>query len=387
MNTILCPHCGKEVEISSALSHQMEQEILAREKTKHLKELEDVKQKALDESKKKIEEQFALQLKQQKEDNEAKDLRNKELIEQITEMTKDLREMRREKDEVKLQMEKQLAVEEEKIRLDAQKKAEEEQHSKITQKDKQLSDALKELEDMRRKLQQGSQQTQGEAFELEFEALLKSHYPNDKITPVEKGVKGADLIQEVWDRNGVYAGKILWELKNTKTWSEPWIAKLKDDKRSINAEEAIIITQTMPSNMQYAGFRNGIWVTERRYILPLADSLRVKLIELIIIKNSLKGKDIKMESLYNYLTGTEFKNRLEAIVEAFGNMQQEIEKEKRYFANKWARDEKNIRQVIDSTYGMHGDFKGILSSAVPQIAGIDGALELDTTDSQQKLLE
>jgi len=387
MNVVNCPHCGKEVEISSALSHQLEQEILAKEKSKHLKEIEDVRQKTIDESKKKIEEQFSHQLKQQKEEAEAKDLRNKELIEQITEMTKEMREMRREKDEVKLQMQKQLAIEEDKIRLDAQKKAEEEQHNKITQKDKQLTDALKELEDMRRKLQQGSQQTQGEAFEQEFEEFLKSHYPNDNIIPVEKGIRGADVIQEVWDRNGVYAGKILWELKNTKTWSEPWVAKLKDDKRSINAEEAIIITQTMPGNMSYAGFRNGVWVTEREYILPLADSLRVKLIELGIIKNSLKGKDLKMEALYTYLTGTEFKNRLEAIVEAFGNMQNEIEKEKRYFANKWARDEKNIRQVIDSTYGMHGDFKGILSSAVPQIAGIDGTLELDNITEQRKLLE
>ncbi len=146
---------------------------------------------------------------------------------------------------------------------------------------------------------------------------------------------------------------------------------MKGDKRSINADEAVIISEAMPGNIKVAGFRNGVWVTQRNFVLPLTDSLRVKLIQLVMVKSSLKGKDVKMEALYNYLTGTEFKNRIEAIVEAFTNMQQEVEKEKRYFANKWARDEKNIRQVIDSTYGMHGDLKGILAAAVPQIQGLD----------------
>lgn len=387
MNTFLCPHCGKTIEISEALSAQMEQDIVKREKERFQKELDEVKKEVLAESSQKAQERFELQVKRLTEDAQAKDKRNIELLSELTKLTDQLRLSKKEKDEAELSMRKKLAEEEGKIREDASKKAEEEQHSKIAQKEKQLQDTLKELDDVKRKLTQGSQQSQGEVFELEFEDFLSHQYPNDKILPVEKGIKGADVVQEVWDRNGVYAGKILWELKNTKTWSEPWIAKLKDDKRTINADEAIIITEVMPENMSFAGFRNGVWVTKRSYVVPLTDSLRVKLIELMRMKSSLKGKDMKMEALYAYLTGTEFKNRLEAIVEAFGNMQIEIEKEKRYFANKWARDEKNIRQVIDSTYGMHGDFKGILSAAVPQIVGLDGALELQSGDNQTTLLD
>lgn len=303
--------------------------------------------------------------------NEDAGERNKRLSEQIEELLKENRAAKREKDELRIEMQKKLAEEEDKIRIDAAKKAEEEQHLKILEKDKQLESALKELEDMKRKLQQGSQQMQGEAFELEFEEMLQRQYPNDKVNPVGKGVKGGDLIQEVWDRNGNYCGKILWELKNTKTWTEGWIDKLKGDQRSSNAEEAVLISVVLPNNIKNAGFRNGVWVTQQDFFIPLADTLRAKLIQLYYVKQSVKSKDEKAELLYSYLSGTEFRHRVEAIVEAFSNMQSEIEKEKRYFSTKWARDEKNIRQVIDNTYGMHGDLKGIIGQTLPQIKGLD----------------
>lgn len=384
MNTIICPHCGQEVEISQALTKQLEQEITSREKDKHRKELDEARKSATEESNKKVAEQFELQLKLLKEDKESANTRNKELLAEMGKTRDELRLARKEQDEAMLQMQKKLVEEERKIRDEEAKKAEENQHSKLAEKDKQLQDAIRANEDLRRKLTQGSQQLQGEAFEVEFEEMLQRQYPNDKIEPVSKGVKGGDIIQEVWDRNGTYAGKIVWELKNTKIWSEPWVDKLKGDKRAANADEAVIISETIPATVKVAGFHNGVWVTQRAFVLPLADSLRVKLIQLCTVKNSLKGKDVKMEALYGYLTGTEFKNRIEAIIEAFTSMQTEIEKEKRYFANKWARDEKNIRQVIDGTYGMHGDLKGIMASSIPQINGLE---VFDGEDSQLQLID
>src|SRR5581483_5255511 len=244
------------------------------------------------------------------------------------------------------------------------------QHTKVAEKDKQLQDALKANEDMRRKLQQGSQQSQGEVFELEFEETLKQTFTNDKVQPVGKGIKGGDVIQEVWDSKGNYNGKILWELKNTKTWSEPWIDKLKTDKRTINAEEAVIISEMLPVGIKMAGYRNGVWVTTREFAITLNSTLQAKLIEVYYAKQAVQAKDGKMELMFTYLSGVEFKHRVEAIVEAFTNMQQEIEKEKRYFNNKWSRDEKNIRMVIDNTYGMHGDLKAIIGKMLPQIKGI-----------------
>lgn len=371
MNTVVCPHCKKSVEISEALRHEFNEQELAKIKEAHAKELEEAKKTSIEVSSKKIKEQFELQLKQTKEEAEEKDKRIKDLIEQITELTKELRQSKKEREEAAMQMEKKLAEEEGKIRADASKKAEEEQHLKMMAKDKQLQDMLKELEDAKRKLQQGSQQTQGEVFELEFEDLLQKEFPHDKISPVGKGVKGADIIQEVWDARGNYNGKILWELKNTKTWTEGWIDKLKTDKRTINAEEAVLITEILPTSIKTAGFREGVWVTQRTFVIGLASALRASLIQLYYAKTANKGKDEKVEAIYTYVSGVEFKHRIEAIIDAFSSMQADIEKEKRYFSSKWARDEKNIRQVIDNTFGMHGDFKGLMGNNLQSIKGLE----------------
>lgn len=376
MEPITCPHCGKKLELSKALTLQIEKEIVAREKAKFKEELEEAWQKATDASLKKAEKQFELELKQAAEEALAKESQNKKLIDQLTQLTEQLRTIKNEKEEVKLEMQKKLLAEEGKIREDAQKKAQEELHLKMAEKEKQLQDAIKTNEEMRRKLQQGSQQTQGEAFELEFEKLLKQEFPNDLVSEVAKGTKGGDLIQEVLDRNGNNCGKILWELKNTKTWSELWVDKLKADQRSAVADYAVIISEALPKEIESARFYKNIWITKRNFVMGLASALRLNLIQIAMAKRALDGKKGKSELLFSYLSGTEFRLRVEAIIDAFTNMQGEIEKEKRYFSNKWARDEKNIRQVIDNTYGMHGDLKGIVGNSLPQIKGLEDQLNL-----------
>lgn len=365
----MCPNCGKE--ISEAFKLQVEKDIVLREQEKHKKELEAVELRTEELSLKKIKKQFELQLKQASEDSLAKDANNKKLLEQLTNLTIQLRESKKAKEEAKLDMQKKLLEEEEKIRIDAQKKAEEDLRFKMLEKDKKLADALKANEEMSRKLQQGSQQTQGESFELEFEKIFKQEFPNDQISEVAKGVKGADIIQEIIDRNGNNCGKILWELKNTKSWSELWVDKLKADQRAAVADYAVLISEAVPEVIDSARFYKNIWVTKRSFVIGLACALRLNLIQISMAKRALDGKKGKSDLLFSYLSGTEFRLRVEAIIDAFTNMQAETEKEKRYFSNKWARDEKNIRQVIDNTYGMHGDLKGIVGNALPQIKGLD----------------
>ena len=370
MQAIICPHCKKTFEISEALDTEYKEKLVADLEKKHQEELEKERKTLEEKTAERIRKELDIKLKEKDIEKEQAEKQSKDLQEQLLMYIKTNNELK-EKDKVReLELQKKLDEEKEKIQVKAVEEAEKESRLKMLEKDKQLQDTLKELEDAKRKLTQGSQQAQGEVFELEFESLLGHQYPNDKISPVGKGVKGGDIIQEVWDRNGNYSGKILWELKNTKTWSEPWVDKLKGDKRAINADEAILISEVMPVDLKKAGYRNGIWVTERQFVVPIADMMRAKLIQLAGAKRAAQGKDTKMEILYNYLSGTEFKNRVEAIIEAFSSMQTEIEKEKRYFSNKWARDEKNIRQVIDSTYGMHGDLKGIIGSVLPQIQGL-----------------
>lgn len=369
MNAIVCPNCGKE--ISEAFKLQLEKEIVEKEQEKHKLELENVKKNTLEKAASKIKAQFELQLKQAAEEFTAKEDQNKKLLEQLSTLMTQLRESKKERDEAKLEMQKKLIEEENKIKLDERKKAEEEQRSKISELQKQLLDVSKANDELRRKINQGSQQTQGEAFELEFEKTLKQEFPNDEISEVAKGTKGGDIVQTVCDRNGNNCGKILWEMKNTKTWSELWIDKLKSDQRAAVADYAVLVSETTPEEIDSARFYKNIWVTKRNFVIGLACALRLNLIQIAMAKRASEGKNGKSELLFSYLSGTEFRLRIEAIIDAFTNMQMEIEKEKRYFFNKWARDEKNIRQVIDNTYGMHGELKGIVGNSLPQIKGLD----------------
>jgi len=368
MSTIVCPNCGKE--ISEAFRQQIEKEVTKESQQKRKAEIENAKKESFEIASKQAEKKFQLDLKQLSEDVSAKDEQNKKLIGQMSELMTQMREIKKEKDEAKLEMQKKLIEEEEKIRNDVRKKAEDEHRLKLLEKEKQLTDALKANEEMSRKLRQGSQQTQGEAFELDFEKILKKEFPNDLISEVAKGTKGGDVTQEVIDRNGNACGKILWEMKNTKAWSETWINKLKSDQRSALADYAVIISEALPQEIESAKFYKNIWVAKRYFAIGLACALRLNLIQITMAKRALEGKKDKKDILYNYMSGTEFRLKLEAIVDSFTNMQLEIEKEKRYFSNKWARDEKNIRQVIDTTYGMHGDLKAIVGNSLPQIKGL-----------------
>lgn len=365
MNTIVCPNCGKE--ISEAFKLQIEKE----SEEKHRLDLENARKEAIEKAAKKIKVQFELQLKQASEDSLAKEEQNKKLLEQLTQLTVQLRESRKEKNEAKLEMQKKLMEEEEKIKLEERKRTEEENRSKVLELQKQLLDVSKANDDLRRKINQGSQQTQGETFELEFEKTLRQEFPNDQVSGVAKGTKGGDIMQGVTDRNGNACGKILWEMKNTKTWSELWIDKLKGDQRIAVADYAVLISESVPQKIDSARFYKNIWITKRNFAIGLACALRLNLIQISMAKRAMEGKKDKKDILYNYMSGTEFRLRVEAIIDAFTNMQVEIEKEKRYFSNKWARDEKSIRQVIDNTYGMHGDLKGIVGNSLPQIKGLD----------------
>ncbi len=369
MNTIVCPNCGKE--ISEAFKLQIEKEVIEKEQGRHKLELDAARKETLEKAANKVKKEFEIQLKQAAEDSLAKEQQNKKLIEQLTQLTIQLRESKKEKDEAKLEMQKKLLAEEEKIKLDERKKAEEENRSKVMELQKQLLDVSKANDDLRRKINQGSQQTQGEAFELEFEKIIKREFPNDQVSEVAKGTKGGDIVQAVKDRNGNNCGKILWEMKNTKTWSELWVDKLKGDQRMAVADYAVLISEAVPDNVESARFYKNIWITKRSFVIGLACALRLNLIQISMAKRALDGKNGKSDLLFSYLSGTEFRLRVEAIIDAFTNMQIEIEKEKRYFSNKWARDEKNIRQVIDNTYGMHGDLKGIVGNTLPQIRGLD----------------
>lgn len=396
---ILCPHCKKEIPLNEALSHQLEEKIrseLQHDFNKKREEERDEDRKkareyinkkvaeekvlaekeALAKAEKSVRDRFELEMKDRA--NEASDLkkRNDDLQNQLLELTKVMRQLKLDNENKDLEMQKKLMEDEGKIREDARKKAEEENYLKNLEKDKKLADAIKMNEELQRKLQQGSQQTQGEVLELAIEENLRSVFPLDEIKPVAKGVRGADITQIVHDRPGRSCGTILWESKQTKNWVEGWIIKLKEDMRNSKANIGVLVSEVLPEDIKDLGFHEGIWVVKRSLIIGLAHALRINLIDLFRSRSSAEGKNEKMEILFNYINSLEFSQRIEALVDSFKSLQDDLEREKRWFTAKWAKQEKNLRTVIDQTYGIGGDLQGIIGSSLPSLKNLELEAEI-----------
>lgn len=398
---IQCPNCGESISIDDVLTRQIEGKIKKdfekMQKTKEqefIAKSEELKKQASEiaEERKNINaaiaDKVASQLnserlkifKEAKSEAEKEQsvftalleeqLKNKdEKLLKATENEVALRKekMKLEEDKRAFELEKMRQLEEEKSSIieEAGKKAAEEQQYVIAQLKKQLTDAIKSKDDLARKLEQGSQKTQGEVLELELEELLKSEFPDDEITPVPTGVTGADIIQKIISRSGRSCGQIIWETKKTKSWNNQWIQKLKDDQRAIKADVAVIVSVVLPEEVKGFTFSEGVWICDPKLTTALATALRMNLEAIAREKSMSVGKNEKMEVLYSYLTGVEFKQRVEAIIEAFTSMDTGLKKERLAYEKIWAERDKQIKKVITNTVGMYGDLSGLV--ALPQI--------------------
>ena len=237
--------------------------------------------------------------------------------------------------------------------------------------EKKLSDARRQAMDLKRKLDQSSQQTQGEVSEIALEKALKKAFPEDKIISVEKGKKGGDLIQHIYSPTGQPCGAILWESKNTRTWSKGWLPKLRTDQRKAKAELAVLVSTTLPKEVTHFGLIEGVWITESNLALGIATALRINLLQVALLRESSKGKHEKMEFLYEYISGIEFRQRIEAIVEAFRSMQDDLEKEKQSMEKQWAKRGMHLQLVIENISGMYGDMQAIAGQSLPKIRRLE----------------
>lgn len=274
--------------------------------------------------------------------------------------------------ELDVTIEKRVLASQSALVAKARQDATDEMKSQVSQKDAQIDSLGRTVEELKRKLEHGSQQTQGEAFELELESLLRGKFPLDLIEPVAKGEMGGDIVHTVNGQIGAAAGVILWELKNTKNWSDAWLPKLRDNKRAAKADVALIISTALPKGVETFDLVDGVYVAHPRCAVPVALTLRQGLVEIASARTTQAGQQSKADQVYQYLTGSRFKQRIEAIVERFKDMREDIDKERKFMVKAWAKREAQASAMIESTVGMVGDLHGIMGQAMPEIEAIDG---------------
>jgi hypothetical protein len=423
-NNIKCPNCGHQFDVENVMAADIEIKLEQQYQQKlqqsldkvdaDKKQLQDAQQK-FEEARKNANEIFAQKIQQEKLKMEtelqeqlrksiAADFENKlRLLENNNKDNEEkLREARKKEFEF-LQKEQGLKNKEAEMEITLQKKMQQERETlseqirkqegeknqlketemqmKLKEVQLQLEEQKKLADEMKRRAEQGSMQRQGEVQELLLEEILKENFPFDAIEEVGKGVEGADCIQIVRNNSGKECGKIIYESKRTKTWSNSWIDKLKSDKRNKGADVAILVTQVFPKDMERFGEKDGIWVCSFTEVASVSYLLRSGIIKINDAVKSQENKGDKMQMLYDYLTGNEFRGQMEAIVEGFMAMRNGITKERVQMEKIWKEREKQLEKVLLSTSGMYGSVKGIAGASVSDIPLLDGGDDVNLEDN------
>lgn len=404
---IKCPNCNTSIDVQDILAQQLEAEIkqkyqseLAAEKNKFEKEFETLNlakeafenqkkqenklfkerlEKELKESKKELEEDLKKKLKEEQDEqflSLQKELNEKsEQIKELNKSKAEIERLKREKSELheSLQAEAEKKISETILqeREKITKSIEDKNELKFKELQKQLEDQKKLTEEMKRKQEQGSMQMQGEVLELAIEEWLMQQFPLDTIDEIKKGARGGDCIQIVNTRTMQNCGSIYYESKRTKDFQPSWIEKFKNDIRDKGANIGVLVTEVMPSDMERMGLKEGIWICNYEEFKGLCAVLRETIVQLSNAVISQENKGDKMHMLYDFLTSNTFRMQVEAIVEGFSQMKNDLESEKRSMQRIWKQREKQIDKVVTNTIDMYGSIKGIAGNAIQPVKALE----------------
>jgi hypothetical protein len=421
--TVVCPQCKIEIKLTESLAApllesirrdyekrltQKDADIAKREKTLHEREA------ALQKQKESMDDQVAQKMQQERVRIGAEEAKKVKLalgneldrtVKEINELQEVLKQrdakladaqkaqadlIRKQRDlddakrELELTVEKRVQTDLAAAREKAKREAEDEMKLKVMEAEQTIGSMQKQIEDLKRRAEQGSQQLQGEVQELEIESLLSARFPRDTIQPVPKGEFGGDILHRVMGPLGQSCGTILWESKRTKNWSDGWLPKLREDQRAAKAEIAVILSQVLPKDVDTFGLVNEVWIAHPKVALPVAVALRQTLIEIAGARQATEGQQTKMEMVYRYLTGPRFRQRVQAIVEAFSSMREDLDRERKAITKQWAKREEQIDRVMQATVGMYGDLQGIAGKTLQEIEGLEFQGLLDFNADEDK---
>ena len=382
-NTLTCPNCKKNIELSEALLHEFQEEF----EIKHKKDMSEAVKLAQEKAEKDFKEKNAQDLEKFKKEFEQKQSDEIEKLKKQNEAASDALKKRelmaieekRKIEEERKNLELTIArkTEEERAKWEERisKEKEEEYRFKEKEKEMQIDNLKRMLEEANRKASGVSQQVQGEVLEVDLEEQLRVNFPTDIIEGIAKGTKGGDILQTVRNSQGKVAGIILWETKRAK-WTPSWLAKLREDTRKVNASSAILVTEDLPKEIESFGPVDGVVVTSYKYILPLAVIVRRGIMATAAAKSAAENKDENLEMVYNYLQSDAFKHRIEGYVESITSMKTDLDYEKRAMERIWKKREMQIVKAESSMSKLTGELEGLMGSSFPTIKN----LSLDSGD-------
>ena len=411
-STITCPYCRRSFEISEAIQQQIDEELLrakteqsemlrkefdiqaeaklkqaiqnavneaqqaadlllARERQAAKLELEKAKQ-TIEFEVEKTKQSTELETQRLRQQAESAKESEKQLREQLKSLLEELSKANKAKEDAEIAARKELLEKEKIIREEAANRASEDFNTKIREQEETINRLREQLIAAKQVAEQGSQQLQGEILELDIEQALRAAFPFDAIAEVKKGERGSDIRQVVNEQFYQNCGLVLWECKNAKTYQTSWLGKLKDELATEKAQIGVIVfNPTDGGGDDFKQLADNVWLVKPRYAIMLATFLREVCIKVAIANRNAEGKDVKIEMIYNYLTGGEFSSRIRYIIESYNEIAKQLDIEKKQAQKRWATQEKILQKVTSSLYGMSGDLQGIAGKEIIALPGLD----------------
>jgi hypothetical protein len=364
-----CPKCGDQFAIGDALEQQAIEQVRAElaslndDETQHLIEAE--KTKATEEAKKQAQKDILKQTRQKQEELETVQTKLNALeIERVTTDGQLKNIQQRQEAEIIIKLA------EEKSKWDAEKINAE---TVLKLQVQQLKD---DIERASARAEQGSMQLQGEGGELAIEDTLKQLFPSDDVIEVKKGQRGADCVLVVRNNAGRPIGKILFESKDTKSFSTDWITKLKSDTINEGAQIAVLVTTAWPSDNNKAHLREGVWVSGFHEYQILVRALRQSLVEISKATVAEESREGKAQVMYDFLISQEFGNTVKQMLDPIFRMEEQLQKEKRSITRLWKERETLIEGSISGAESLYMKIQGIAQVNLPPVQGLEAIEDL-----------
>lgn len=401
---VKCPHCGNKFSPEESLAHELRMRLEREFEQRNREQLRVMTERVRTEA----EQKYQVQLKRIEEDRQAKSRLVKSFEEKMVSVKERERELKEREEGIELEMKKRLLDREAAIRQQAEKSAHEraviefrereqqllqdralwevqakknamevadrvrnEEQLRQAELQKKLDDQARLINEMKKRTEQGSMQLQGEVQEVAIEDYLRHTFTRDRVEEISKGKRGGDCVHVVTDQFGGVCGRILYESKRTKHFGGDWISKVKDDMRLQQACVGVIVTEALPEGMTRFGELDGIWICSFADFKSLSVLLRSSVVRIGEVVAAQENRGSKMHHVYNYVTSTEFKQKLEAAFESYRDMQDDLTKEKALFASQWSKREKRLVRSMENIAALYGDVRGITGGAVQEINGLE----------------
>ncbi|MEP0862107.1 MAG: DUF2130 domain-containing protein [Ignavibacterium sp.] len=373
MKKLSCPVCGKPLtqeEYDKALG-------LWKEKQEHIKHLES-EQKKFKEQQKQYEKQIREAEKKILEERKKLKL---ELQKSLRNQKKELLASFRKKMENEIKRGIEAGVKEQKKQFEKQSA----ELRKTQNKMRRLEESLKlsaskyekaneEIKKLKEQLEKGiTPQIEGLLEEKNLLNKLRELYPADKF--IHTG-KGGDIIQIIVDQKKE-VGKIVYECKKVKNFDKKFIAQAKNARKLREADFVILVTNAFPSKRQYYFVEKTVFVISPVSLEPITYTIRESLIRIAMLKLTNEAKERAVQQVYDYLSGSEYKNRINEISQETLDLRDELVKEMNAHKNFWLKRYNSYKNIFNDVNHIDYKLKELLQNRI-------GGAEIKFIESSKK---